>query len=213
MKKNISISLGLIFLFITTILYLFINKLTSPRILSNDELLINGFYQHAKPIPISNFLLERADGSFFTKDHLVGKWTIMYFGFTNCPDECPITMSELRKLITTLREKNFPLDDKQWILVSIDPSRDSVEDINLYATRFDSSFEGLRADSANLLSLSTQLKVAKNSPMNHMNHDDQLNNHVNNIIMINPNGDYFGFFRPPFNLTRLSLTYQSITSK
>ena len=74
----------------------------------------------------------------------------MYFGFTNCPDECPITMSELRKLITTLREKNFPLEDKQWILVSIDPSRDSVEDINLYASRFGYSFEGLRADSANL---------------------------------------------------------------
>ena len=64
----------------------------------------------------------------------------MYFGFTNCPDECPITMSELRKLITTLREKNFPLEDKQWILVSIDPSRDSVEDINLYASWFDNSF-------------------------------------------------------------------------
>ena len=63
----------------------------------------------------------------------------MYFGFTNCPDECPITMSELRKLITTLREKNFPLEDKQWILVSIDPSRDSVEDINLYASRFDTA--------------------------------------------------------------------------
>ena len=58
-------------------------------------------------------------------------------------------------------------------------------------------FEGLRADSANLLTLTTQLKAAKSSPMNHMKHNDQLNNHVNNIIMINPNGDYFGFFRPP----------------
>ena len=135
MKNNIRLSLLLIFVFIATILYGFVNKLTAPRILSNEELLINGFYKLQEPIALSDFKLEMEDGSYFTKSDLQDKWTIMYFGFSNCPSECPVTMSELRKLINALREKDFMLDDKQWILVTIDPERDSAKDINFYASR------------------------------------------------------------------------------
>ena len=103
MKNNIRLSLALIFIFIAIILVGFVNKLTSPRILSNEELLINGFYKLREPIEISDFKLEKKDGTFFTKSDLRDKWTIMYFGFTSCPSECPVTMSELRKLINALR--------------------------------------------------------------------------------------------------------------
>ena len=96
MKNNIRLSLLLIFVFIATILYGFVNKLTAPRILSNEELLINGFYKLQEPIALSDFSLEREDGSLFTKSDLMDKWTIMYFGFSSCPSECPVTMSELR---------------------------------------------------------------------------------------------------------------------
>ena len=158
--------------------------------------------------------MEREDGSYFTKSDLKGKWTIMYFGFSSCPSECPVTMSELRKLINALREKDFELDDKQWILVTIDPERDSAEDINFYASRFDSSFVGVRAERPTLLSLTTQLNVAKVKPMKHEMHSiEELSNHVNNIILINQNGEYFGFFRPPFDVSKLSLTYQSVVTQ
>ena len=214
MKNNIRLSLLLIFVFIATILFGFVNKLTAPRILSNEELLVNGFYRLQQPIPLSDFSLEKEDGSYFTKSDLQGKWTIMYFGFSSCPSECPVTMSELRKLINTLREKDFELYDKQWILVTIDPERDSAEDINFYASRFDSSFIGLRAERPTLLSLTTQLNVAKVMPMKHEMHSiEELSKHVNNIILINKDAEYFGFFRPPFDISKLSLTYQSITTQ
>ena len=214
MKKNIRLSLLLIFVFIATILFGFVNKLTAPRILSNEELLVNGFYRLQQPIPLSDFSLEKEDGSYFTKSDLQGKWTIMYFGFSSCPSDCPVTMSELRKLINTLREKDFELYDKQWILVTIDPERDSAEDINFYASRFDSSFIGLRAERPTLLSLTTQLNVAKVMPMKHEMHSiEDLSKHVNNIILINKDAEYFGFFRPPFDISKLSLTYQSITTQ
>ncbi len=214
MKNNIRLSLLLIFVFIATILFGFVNKLTAPRILSNEELLVNGFYRLQQPIPLSDFSLEKEDGSYFTKSDLQGKWTIMYFGFSSCPSDCPVTMSELRKLINTLREKDFELYDKQWILVTIDPERDSAEDINFYASRFDSSFIGLRAERPTLLSLTTQLNVAKVMPMKHEMHSiEDLSKHVNNIILINKDAEYFGFFRPPFDISKLSLTYQSITTQ
>ena len=120
-KKNILI----IVIFIFTVLTLFINKLTSPRVLSTNELLINGLFLFEKPKEISDFTFISANGLKFNKSDLIGKWTLMYFGFTKCPDECPTTMYQMSKLINVLREKNFPLEDKQWILVSIDPERDT----------------------------------------------------------------------------------------
>ena len=214
MKNNIRLSLALIFIFIAIILVGFVNKLTAPRILSNEELLINGFYRLREPIEISDFRLEKNDGTFFTKSDLNDKWTIMYFGFTSCPSECPVTMSELRKLINALREKDFKLNDKQWVLVTIDPERDSAADIDFYASRFDPDFIGLRGDRATLLSLTTQLNVAKVQPMKHEMHDiEELSDHINNIVFINKDAQYFGFFRPPFEMSKLSLTYQSITTQ
>ena len=208
-KKNIFF----IAIFIAAVLALFINKLTTPRVLSTNELLVNGLYLFDSPKPISDFIFYSADGKEFTKDNLEGKWTLMYFGFTRCPDECPTTMYQIKKLINVLREKDFPLDDKQWVLISIDPERDTPEDIDKYAKGFDKDFIGVSNIRPMLLSLATQLSVNNVMPSNDSMDHSHLDSHVNNIILLNPNGDFAGVFRPPFNISRLSLTYQSVTLK
>ena len=73
-KKNILI----IVIFIFTVLTLFINKLTSPRVLSTNELLINGLFLFEKPKEISDFTFISANGLKFNKSDLIGKWTLMY---------------------------------------------------------------------------------------------------------------------------------------
>ena len=207
-RKNVL----LIVIFIFTVLALFINKLTTPRVLSSNELLINGLFLYEKPKVISDFTFFSANGAEFTKSDLKGKWTLMYFGFTRCPDECPTTMYQMSKLVKVLREKEFPLEDKQWVLVSIDPERDSPDDIDKYAKGFDQDFVGVVNSRPMLLSLATQLSVNNIMPSdNDMDHS-HLDNHVNNIILLNPNGEFAGIFRPPFDISRLSLTYQSVTS-
>jgi protein SCO1/2 len=208
-KKNIFF----IAVFIATVLALFINKLTTPRVLSTNELLVNGLFIFEEPKKISNFSFYSANGVEFTKDDLEGKWTLMYFGFTRCPDECPTTMYQIKKLINILREKDFPLDDKQWVLVSIDPERDTPEEIDKYAKGFDEDFIGVSNIRPMLLSLATQLSVNNVMPSDDSMDHSHLDNHVNNIILLNPNGDFAGIFRPPFDISRLSLTYQSVTLK
>ena len=79
--KAVSKNLIIIIIFMITILGLFINKLTTPRTLSNDELLINGLFLFQKPKEISDFEFFSAQGKSFTKSDLIGKWTLMYFGF------------------------------------------------------------------------------------------------------------------------------------
>jgi protein SCO1/2 len=211
--KSINKNLLLIAIFIITVLGLFINKLTTPRTLSDDELLVNGLFLFDVPKQISDFEFVSSNKKIFTKSDLMGKWTLMYFGFTKCPDECPTTMYQLSKLIKVLRDKEYKLDDKQWVLVSIDPERDTPEMIDNYAKGFDKDFIGVSNNRPMLLSLATQLSVNNVMPSssNHMDHS-HLDNHVNNIILIDPNGDFAGIFRPPFDVSRLSLTYQSVTN-
>ena len=206
-KKNILI----IAIFILTVLTLFINKLTTPRVLSTNELLINGLYLFESPKQISDFTFLSANENQFTKSDLIGKWTLMYFGFTRCPDECPTTMYQISKLLKVLREKEFPLDNKQWVLVSIDPERDSPNDIDKYAKGFDKDFIGVSNVRPMLLSLATQLSVNNVMPGENPNDHSHLDNHLNNIILLNPAGEFVGIFRPPFDISRLSLTYQSVT--
>ena len=208
-KKNIFF----IAVFIATVLALFINKLTTPRVLSTNELLVNGLFMFEEPKKISDFSFYSANGVEFTKDDLQGNWTLMYFGFTRCPDECPTTMYQIKKLINILREKDFPLDNKQWVLVSIDPERDTPEEIDKYAKGFDEDFIGVSNIRPMLLSLATQLSVNNVMPSDDSMDHSHLDNHVNNIILLNPNGDFAGVFRPPFDISRLSLTYQSVTLK
>ena len=206
-KKNILI----ILVFISTVLALFINKLTSPRVLSENELLINGLFLFETPKQISDFTFLSEDNIEFKKEDLIGKWTLMYFGFTRCPDECPTSMYQMSKLVKVLREKNFPLEDKQFVLVSIDPERDSPEQINKYAKGFDEAFIGVSNVRPMLLNLATQLSVNNVMPSGEKTDHSHLDNHVNNILLLNPNGEFAGVFRPPFDLSRLSLTYQSVT--
>ena len=80
-----------------TVLTLFVNKLTTPRELSRSELLVNGYYSLSQPKEISNFEFISSNNTKITKDFLKDNWTLVYFGFTNCPDVCPITLNKLDK--------------------------------------------------------------------------------------------------------------------
>ena len=62
-----------------------------------------------------------------------------------------------------------------------------------------------------LLNLATQLAVNNVMPSDNKMDHSHLDNHVNNIILLNPKGEFAGVFRPPFDLPKLSLTYQSVT--
>ena len=214
MSKNIKISLTLIVLFIVAVLSLFINKLTTPRYLSPNELLVNGYYQFPNPKEFSNFQLSSSNGLLLNKNVFSKKWTLVYFGFTRCPAECPVAMSLMKNLYSTLASKGFDLSDKQFILVTIDPENDSANDVDKYAKAFNNSFLGIRGERPMLLSLATQLNVMVIEPPKnmHSNHISHLENHSNNILLINPEGKYAGFFRPPFDEEKFLLTYQSVVT-
>ena len=196
------------------VLSLFINKLTTPRYLSPNELLVNGYYQFPNPKEFSNFQFFSSNGLLVNKEVFKEKWTLVYFGFTRCPAECPVAMSLIKNLYSKLASKGFDLTDKQVLLVTIDPENDSSNDVDKYAKAFNNSFIGARGDRPMLLSLATQLNIMVIEPPKntHSNHISHLENHSNNILLINPDGKYAGFFRPPFDEDKFLLTYQSVVT-
>ena len=138
-----------------TVLFFFTKKLTTPRELSREELLVNGFYELPQERKISNFELKTSDGILLNNEFLLNKWTLIYFGFTRCPDECPVTMSIARDLFNTLLEKGVDISNLKLILISIDPEHDDKELINRYAKGFFSEFYGVQTSRPQLLSLAT----------------------------------------------------------
>ena len=93
-----------------------------------------------KPMPAPNFTLIQANGNPFQLSDYKGQIVVLFFGYTSCPDVCPTTLSELRKMRARLpRETNHV----QVVFVSVDPDRDTPERVASYVSAFDSSFIGL----------------------------------------------------------------------
>ena len=99
----------------------------------------------AAPAPL--FTLESSQGDLYSlKDHQ-GKFLILFFGYTYCPDICPTT---LYKLKTVEEELGKNADEVEIVFITVDPKRDTQEKLAKYLNSFDNSFFGLTADLATL---------------------------------------------------------------
>ena len=147
------------------------------------------------PRNISNFRLE-TDAGEIDNDALVGCWTIVSFGFLNCPDICPTSLSQLSALSTRLEEVNFE-NDMAYVFVSVDPSRDSIGEIGNYVRHFSPSFLGATGTAEQLKGLARDLGVQfKVTPGS----DEYAVAHSVTFSIIDPEGTFRGRFRPGFNV-------------
>jgi protein SCO1/2 len=95
-----------------------------------------------------DFSLPDVDGKTRTMKDFAGKVTVVFFGFTQCPDVCPTTMAEVSSVKKALGKDG---DKLQAIFITIDPERDTAPVLKAYVANFDSSFVGLRPASAEAL--------------------------------------------------------------
>lgn len=207
-QKNITRTVYVIIGIIVVFFSLFLHKMFSPRVLSLQELSANGSVVFEKPRIISDFSLTDQNGEAFNLASLKGKWTIVFFGFTTCPDICPTTLSTLsrwqKKLNSSIREQT------QVVMITVDPARDTQEQLKQYMAHFDPEFLGVTGDFLTIRRLTDQLNVAFNKVT--LPTGDYTVDHSGHLALINPYGHYHGIFKPPFDLARLKLTYQSIVS-
>lgn len=108
-------------------------------------------------MPELAFELTYENGETVTADQFEGRITLLYFGFTHCPDICPLTLSRLASVMRQLTPEER--SELQVLFVSVDPARDSPEHLAHYTSAFGPEFEGLTGNQDALRALTRRYRV------------------------------------------------------
>ena len=112
-----------------------------------------------RPRPLPAFELLAHDGSRFDRARLTGRYTLVFFGFTNCPDQCPTTLAELARVVRLLAD--LPAASRPAVvMVTVDPARDTPEVLGRYLAQFDARFLGVTGSAATIATLARTLGAA-----------------------------------------------------
>ncbi len=157
------------------------------------------------PRVISDFLLIDHHSQDFSHANLQGKWSLIFFGFTNCPDVCPGTLFELQKVNETLaKQMKSGMDRPQILFVSVDPERDSPAKLEQYLTYFDSDFIGVTGDQGQLLPFTHELGIAYMIDEHESGEQKYNVAHSASVLLTNPEGLLYGAFPAPHDAKRIS---------
>ncbi len=140
------------------------------------------------------------DGQAFDTRDLRGRWHLLFLGFTACPDVCPTTLSDLRRLLGRLQPE--VRERVQVVLVSVDPARDTPERLKQYLAYYRSGFKGLTGELSELTKLSKALGLPF-VPANETDGDYSVS-HSGNIALVAPDGSLRGHIRAPLKLDGLA---------
>ncbi len=203
--RNIKITVALVLTFITVIVAGFVYRIQQPRVMTSTEMKVNGLYLHQTPRNFGEINLVDHHGEPFTRERFEGRWSLVFFGFTYCPDICPTTMAFLDRFMAEL--EGTEAADTQVVMVSVDPARDTVEQLAGYVPFFNEDFVGVTGEFLDIHRFATAL----NTPFRKVPGQDEnyLVDHSANVILINPRGDYHGFFKAPLDQAKMKVTYRS----
>jgi protein SCO1/2 len=193
-------------IFIAVLLAGFGYVMTKPRVMSDAALRASGLFLFERARDVGDFSLIADDGKPFGPGDLKGKWTLLYFGFTYCPDVCPTTLALLSQFYSKIPPEFA--NDTQIILASVDPGRDTPEKLHDYVRYFNPQFRGVTGEFMAMQKFAT----AVNSPFTKVpgGGDNYQVEHSGNVVLMNPDGYYVGFFKSPLTLENLNKTYISV---
>lgn len=155
-----------------------------------------GAHVLVEPDPVAEFRLLDHEGKPFENAALTGKWSFLFFGFTHCPDACPTTLAVFNEVHRTLSVRPDGTRDVQFVLVSVDPARDTPQLLREYVTRFNPAFVGVTGDEADIARLSQSVgvmyaKVPGPTP------ESYSMDHSTAVLLTNPEGKLHGIFAAP----------------
>ncbi|WP_127144685.1 SCO family protein [Pelagibacterium montanilacus] len=133
-------------------------------------------------------MVSTASGETFTQDDLVGTPTLMFFGYTYCPDVCPMTLAE-----ATAWKQELGLSDEELniIFVTVDPERDTVDQVELYLSNFGDDVFGLVGNAAQTDQIKRSYGVFSEK-VEAEGSTDYLVNHTSTLYMLDEDGQFFG---------------------
>ncbi len=179
-----------------------------------------------KPLPV--VILKQAGKGAISTESMKGKWHLLVFGYTFCPDVCPLELTALHQMMDILRTELSPEQLPQIVFISIDPQRDTPEIAAQFAAYFDKGFIGLTGDQSDLKTLTipygiTWMKqqatdsttVSDNDSVKKQpyNNNKYLISHTTTIILVNPEVKVTGLFPAPHLAREMARIYQQVIQK
>ena len=161
----------------------------SPRLASGTWL--------PQPRAVRDFRLTDTAGRAFTRAELAGGPTLVFFGFTHCPDVCPTTLMTLAQV-----RQRAALRGLKVLFVSIDPQRDSARVLGTYVHAFDPAFLGLTGEPGSILALAADFGVAVNRVP--LPGGDYTMDHSAVVFLLDARARIAAIFTPPFEVAALT---------
>lgn len=152
----------------------------------------------SRALPALSLLDEQGEAQ--ALDRLTGRWTLLFFGYTFCPDICPTTLAELRQLRGRLPAEL--LERYQVTMVSVDPQRDTPEQLRQYLGFYNAGYHGLTGELADIQKLAAAVSI----PFipGDTRQERYTVDHSGNLAIIGPDGRQRGFIRAPLSVDKLA---------
>lgn len=145
----------------------------------------------------------------FGLGRLQGKWTFLFFGYSHCPDVCPLALTVLNNVERELKTTPESAKDVQVAFVSVDPARDTPEYLHEYVAYFNPEFIGLTGSEESLEAFTRQLGV-----LYRLGEPDSngfyLVDHTAAILLVDPEGRLVGLFQIPHEVPVISEQFRQI---
>jgi len=181
------------------------NKVTDDVPTSISEVVI------AQPKKLRNLAFFDHNKNQFNEQQLLGKWSLVFFGYTHCPDVCPATMMQLVTIKNSLSPLIASNEVPQFLFVTVDPSRDKTSTLSEFINYFDKSFFALRGSNSSIGNLEQQLNAAHSLGRKNSQGEYSVA-HSAAVYLIDPLGSSFAKFLPPFapaQMTRQIIALQN----
>ncbi len=161
---------------------------------------IEGFFW-PEQLQLHSFDLVDHENRKFDRSRLSGRWSFMFFGYTHCPDICPVTMNILRqireKLLRDGRDGGTSMEPIAFVFISVDGERDTPAHLSDYIGFFGEGFTAASGAKAQIESLTTQLGVAWSIDEHAQGQQDYLVGHSGALFLISPAATVASIWQPP----------------
>ncbi|MFZ5889248.1 MAG: SCO family protein [Chloroflexota bacterium] len=147
------------------------------------------------PLPVTDFSLQTANEEVFRLSEQKGKIVLLFFGYTSCPDVCPVTLATFKQVNDNLGEDAQKV---RFVMITADPDRDTPDKVAEYAARFNPEFIGLSGDMTALASIWKELGVFVEKQESD-SAAGYLVSHTASVFVLNQSGSLFMTF--PYGTT------------
>lgn len=149
------------------------------------------------PQKLPAFVLNDHDGKPFNPERLLNQWSMIFVGFTTCPDVCPMTLSNLEAVRADLSFRLKPEDIPQIVFLAVDPDRDTPV-LKEYLHYFHPDYVGITGDKKEIDRLVKSIGGFYRIKKKYEGEKNYLVQHTATVFLINPQGELAGSIEPPF---------------